>query len=271
MQKVIDSNFLQDERLREYLKDSNKNIAVITDYACMEAYKGNYAVSVPKSMDIISRYPNQVLVLKGTTAIGALSGRSSGLVRRMVSSKAIQEFKDFCSKLEEIRNGSKRYDPSMAEHSRVASEHLDKMLDDAVGLPATFHDIVKEVFTESEIAIIRKNEPYNREIIRKIIQSTFIMTANLFRSHPHGLRLPRQYDVANTFIFRFSLCAFLLVLRWIEGGRQVGAKSERIRNDMVDVNFASYATYFDGILTSDKKLIGIYEEANYIIRYVKMN
>jgi hypothetical protein len=41
MQKIVDSNFLQSDALRAYLSASTDNYAVLTDFAAMEAYKGD--------------------------------------------------------------------------------------------------------------------------------------------------------------------------------------------------------------------------------------
>jgi hypothetical protein len=45
-------------------------------------------------------------------------------------------------------------------------------------------------------------------------------------------------------------------------------KTEKLRNDMVDGFFAAYATYFDGLLTFDKKLLEIYKTAAALIEAV---
>jgi len=37
---------------------------------------------------------------------------------------------------------------------------------------------------------------------------------------------------------------------------------------MVDLNFATFATYFDDLLSADKKLTRIYLQANYILRQI---
>ena len=63
------------------------------------------------------------------------------------------------------------------------------------------------------------------------------------------------------YIFRVALCGLLLSLRWASVGGASNVKVERIRNDMVDIHFAAYATIFDGLLTNDQKLSGIYREA----------
>jgi hypothetical protein len=46
------------------------------------------------------------------------------------------------------------------------------------------------------------------------------------------------------------------------------AKPERIRNDLVDVTFAVFATYFDGLLTGDKKIDEIYHETDWVLTHV---
>jgi hypothetical protein len=41
VRKIVDSNVLQSPVLRAYLSKSANNFAVLTDYAAMEAYKGD--------------------------------------------------------------------------------------------------------------------------------------------------------------------------------------------------------------------------------------
>ena len=84
MRKVVDSNQLQSDALRSYLSQSKQNFAVLTDYAAMEAYKGDTLVSIYKSMEILTAFPDQVIVLKNTLVTCGLSGRGSGLQRRLI-------------------------------------------------------------------------------------------------------------------------------------------------------------------------------------------
>ena len=58
--KIVDSNYLQSPKLREYLLETRKNIAVVIDYAAMEALKGDTLASVFKSMEILAEFPDQV-------------------------------------------------------------------------------------------------------------------------------------------------------------------------------------------------------------------
>ena len=79
MRKVVDSNFLQSDELRDYLSKSAGNYVVLTDYAAMEAYKGDTLGTIYRSMEILADYPKQVIVLKGTQVVCGLRGRGAGL------------------------------------------------------------------------------------------------------------------------------------------------------------------------------------------------
>jgi hypothetical protein len=43
---------------------------------------------------------------------------------------------------------------------------------------------------------------------------------------------------------------------------------EKLRNDLVDVNFATFATFSDGFLSADKKAQEVYGVGKYLLREV---
>lgn len=92
MRKIVDSNYLQAPALRDYLAKSTANFAVLTDYASTEAYKGKTLTSIYRSMEILSQYPKQVIVLRGTQTVCGLKGRRSGLLRRMIDDDQTRGF-----------------------------------------------------------------------------------------------------------------------------------------------------------------------------------
>jgi len=67
----------------------------MTDYAFMEAYKADTLDMLYRSMEIISEYPEQVIVLKGTGIVRLLSGRASGVQKRLIDVKATKGFSKF--------------------------------------------------------------------------------------------------------------------------------------------------------------------------------
>ena len=135
MRKVIDSNYLQSPALRDYLSASNDNFAVLTDYAAMEAYKGDTLKSIYPSMAIVSEFPRQVLILKPTSKIVGLSGREKGLQRRLIDKHQTSGFPKFCADLLAARSGNKALEKSLVRMGKEASEHLEKVMSDAAKLP----------------------------------------------------------------------------------------------------------------------------------------
>ena len=141
---------------------------------------------------------------------------------------------------------------------------MDAMIADAIGLPDAFGEIAT-AYTEAELRIIRNGSPFTEGIFDKLVRGVLFLAADLMKKHPQVTRLPDAKELPNTDIFRDALCAYLMTLRWISVGGARNTRPEKIRNDMVDISFAAYATYFDGLLTADKKLGQLYEEAQYLL------
>jgi hypothetical protein len=116
---VIDSNFIQSDRLRAYLANSLTNYVVITDYAAMEAYKADTLDMLYRSMGVLGECP-QVIILKGTQAICGLSGRAAGLQRRMIDQQQTRGFADYCRHLAAARAGNLSLQAQLLEHARAS-------------------------------------------------------------------------------------------------------------------------------------------------------
>ena len=264
MRKVVDSNYLRSDRLHQYLSKTAKNCVVLTDYAAMEAYKGDTLASIYRSMDILSQFPKQVIVLKGTQTVCGLRGRRAGLQRRLVDGGQTQGFRKYCRKLLAAERGDLRLQKALLDHGHEATAHMERILSDVADLPDALRGAAGS-FTDTEVKILRKGSELTDEIIDKFIQNILELAVVIFREHPRVTKLPDATELPNTFIFRYALCAELLVFNWIAVGSPPRLKPEKMRNDIVDMSFAAYATFFDGLLTEDKKLQNIYHEASRLL------
>ena len=238
----------------------------MTDYTCMEALKKEPRLTFPKSMEILARHPDQVLVLKGTNEICSLSGRRSGLRRRMVSLEYTQHFKEFSSNYDKIAQGAS--DANIIENAKAATDHFNIISVHASVMLESIKNIAETCFTMAELKIIAEKKSYTDNIVRKILTMATDLSSGLFRSHPSGIKFPKPDTALNTFIFRYCLAGIILIIRWIEGGRQLRTKTEKVVNDLVDLNFAAYATFFNGILTDDDKQAYIYQETAFILKEI---
>jgi hypothetical protein len=260
MRKVVDSNYLQSPLLEAYLSRSSQNIVVLTDYAAMEAYKAASSEMIYRSMEILAKHPLQVVVLKGTQTICGLHPRRAGLQRRMIDKDQTRNFANFCRDLVRARRGDRSLQVAIEAMQREARAHMDRVLSDVADLPRVFDELAK-IFTEAELKLLRTGKPYTEALMKKIIGGIQLFAGVLFRDHPRVQRWPTANELAYTYILRFSLCTYFLALKAIEVGGVAQMKPERMRNDLVDASFAAYATFFDGLLTSDAKLAEIYIRA----------
>jgi hypothetical protein len=241
---------LREMALREYLRKSPKNLAVLTDYSAMEAYKTNSLDELRRSYAILSEFPKQVLILKDTQTLCGLSARGAGLQRRLIDEDQTRGFGDFCKALREgtdlqLRN---QFDDLV----QSATWQMDRMLADAKTTGDAIA-VMQKSYTESELRVLRRNEPYTNAMIKKIMVHVAELARKLLVDHPKARFL------------RIALCGYLLALRWIAVGGAERVSATKLRNDVADINFAACATYFDGLLSADQKLVSIHDEARVLI------
>jgi len=150
---------------------------------------------------------------------------------------------------------------------RAADAQMARMLADAANIPEAIAGLTN-IFTDAELKIIRTAVPFSEKLALKIRENITELAKNLFSQHPHPPVVRSLDEVPNTFLFRAALCSFLWALDWISVGGPKGVKTERIRNDMVDVIFATFATYFDGLLSMDEKPRRIYRQAAIVLESI---
>jgi len=260
---------MQTSELRSFLSSSVQNSAVLTDYAVMEALKGNTLASVYKSLSILSEFPDQVVVLKTTYDVCGLHGQSRGLQRRLVDVPRTREFSIFCHALKSAQRGDSAMQGELMRVGTEATQHLDRMLVDAPSFASSGAEVAQSL-TQDERRMLRSGQPYPRMFVGKIIDHVVQIAAVLFEQHPAVRRWPHPTELLNTYIFRSALCHFLLVLRWTSVGGVAGKAPAKLRNDMVDMHFAAYSTYFNGLLSNDRAASTLAEDASSILRRLQV-
>jgi hypothetical protein len=233
----------------------------------MEAYKGNTLVSIFRSMEVLTDFPKQVIVLKTTGVVCRLSGRQSGLQRRMMDVGQTLGFQEYCRYLAAAKLGDVSLREQLLAHGREADAQMDRMLTDATIMPDAISGIVS-IFTEAELKIIRTGFMFPSGLVRKILESIIMIEHSLYSEHPRPATVRSLKELPNTFLFRTALCVFVWALDWISVGGPKNVRIERIRNDLIDVNFATYATYFDGLLSMDEKALRIYQRSAFVLNAI---
>lgn len=267
MRKIVDSNFLQNPLLNKYLADSINNYAVLIDYAAMEAYKGNTLKSIDKSISILSKYTGQVIILKSTLAISGIKAQKKGMQKRFIDAGQTRDFKSYCTHLNLAMSGDLAYQKAILNHGHAANEHMELMTSESNNIIASIEEIASS-YSNEELRTLRKNLPISNEVIERIITDTLIISAQMFEKQANIKELPKYELLPYSYIFRYSLCSYLLIVDWIASGGAKGVKPERFRNDVIDMHFVAFGTVFDGLLTNDTKAKKIYAEAKLILKHL---
>jgi hypothetical protein len=267
MRKVVDSNFLQCEKLRAYLSASTDNYVVLTEYVAMEAYKGDTLKSIYRSLELLAQYPKQVIVLKGTQIVCGLTGRDAASQEPLIDETQSREFSEYCHHLLAAERGDQSLQRQLLEHGREATANMERLLQDMPSLSSGF-DLMAKTYSPAELKVLRRRENYTPQMREKLVQNVLLLAAQLFKDHPGERTWPKGPEIRDTFIFRYALCTYVLFLKGVKGGGPAQTNRAELRNDMIDVNFSTFATYFDGLLTVDKTAGEIYAGAEFLLREV---
>jgi hypothetical protein len=139
----------------------------------------------------------------------------------------------------------------LLELRRAASEHMDRMLVGMSELNLGFEQM-QSTYTVDELRTLRRGDMLSPAMSAKFGAHILQLAVFLFSSHPDVTTIARGPEVRNTFIFRHAICACLLALRKISEGGAGKTAHPKLRNDLVDANFATFATFFDGLLSAAK-------------------
>ena len=255
IKKVLDANFFRDTALEDYLKSDCMNIVVFPDIACMEAYKGNAIKNISKSIEIVSRYPEQVIVLKGTRDVVKITLEPDGY-KKLEDDTQTKDFRIFCLAVHRAVHGDRDIANQILEKAKVASVHFERLQKDAALVAKGIEEITKSFKPEHLKALKRKNM-LSAEMIDKIIKDILWVTGLLYQKHPDVHEMPQVEQIINSYIFRFAISSYLLALWWVSEGGIGNVGLDKLRNDGLDMSYVAYATFYDGLLTNDIKMMEI--------------
>ncbi|MGY4473999.1 hypothetical protein [Bradyrhizobium sp. USDA 3364] len=267
MRKLVDTNYLKSEKLREYLSDP-ANIAVIPDYVMMEALASGDAASICERFKILAEHPDQVRVLKSTHAISGLRAkrRSRGLQKRLIERDQTANFKKFYATLERARDGDEPAKRLLAQKSAAATTEIAQLRKGQETYTANLAEHAKK-YTDAELAILAKGKPIPQELFSKITGEIVELADNMFMAHGYFKKQPPTRTLSNAFIFRYAVAGYVVALRCIKEGGAQGASAKNIGNQIIDAMIAAYATYFDGFLSEDKRAQQIYETTGDLLKF----
>jgi hypothetical protein len=263
--KVVDQNYLREPNAELHRFLSSGNLAVLSDYATMEVYKGNSLLNIRRSLEIVSKYPDKVLVLRPTqVVIRVTQAGKRPAARLLIDSELTSDFGDFCSQVYAL--DQTRLSPELAlfeSKSRQANDFYRDRLDFAQMVLDAI-DTYRIAFSREEFKIIRKGVTFTPELLDKMEDHVFAVAMRFMQLNGFLLRTARQ--ATHNFIFRWSVAAYFLVIGWLSDGGYQALPLQKMQNDIIDMTYVTYATYFDGLLSKDNKMMEIFRLTKAFLR-----
>lgn len=263
MKLVIDSNYLDDPSLETFFS-SPCNIAVLTDWMWIEIYKCDDPETIYRRTRILARHTGQIIILRSLATIARLRGRRSRLTQRMIWDGAVEEFEELCRTLE-----TERHSPlvlsQIRNHQKAARNYIDIVEDGYLDFVEGFKEVAK-IFNPHAQKILRTGTKPDTATISAMITAVDGLSRSMLRRQKYPHKIPHG-EIENLLIFRFAVCGVCLAMRWIRRGSPP-TNRDRIRNDCIDLSFAAFGTYFDGILSKDQALNDVHNEAWAILKHM---
>lgn len=257
---VVDSNYLQSGKLIDYLSKP-ENQVILPDQVSYEAFGSD----IYKSLRILSRYPNQVLILKRTNTVTKQSFRGSGLQKRMIDYTDTKRFKRISKQILNPSLRTKEFLTSINIQQTEVREDLERIKNEASKMGQQISDYFSPM-TKQEAKHLRASLPYNSEVQSLLFTRIEKMTLQVLSGHSNITRQKNCKEFYNSYLFRSCVCFYFLAQEWHLNGGLTDVKPKTMMNDMLDMQIAAYATYFDGFLSNDLKAKRIYKISNDFIK-----
>jgi hypothetical protein len=268
MRKVIDANYFEHSDLEAYFRANGENRAILIDYAGMEMRKGADPLrNLTHSLSILRKFPKQVVVLRGTRAIAAMSTATQGLDVRLVDKSQTRGFAEFCRHVQVAATGDRRYMAAVAEGAANAREHFAQM---ESGFAAT-HDVIADYlgrFTDEQLTELRGSKRYSKELCDTIELQLREIWQLLYHTHPDIRELRHMEEVVNHIVFRYTVAGYVWLLEKLRNGAsgKQPLSPKKVTSDFIDIVYVAYATYFDGVLSKELRVQQNFDETLVILK-----
>ena len=256
---VIDSNMLQSDELRDYLHSSAHNFAVLPDLAWYEIYKQETLDGLRYGLSVVGEHPDQAILLRSGHHIAQLHPDVAEDVSHMVWERPLGDIRHSAYLVRSDAPLDTEAQGQLGALWAWARTLRPSLIEGAVDLVESFPEMQMQLFDRREIRIIRTSGKYTEQMIVKIFGAAIQIWETLAQGYELSTEGLSEEAISRTYLFRVGLGLIMYLLWWIRGGSQRIVRIDRASNDFVDLSFAVYATYFDGLMSRDDKALWVHQ------------
>jgi hypothetical protein len=250
MRVVIDTNRLESDEIRLFLSGDPRNFAVLPEHTVVEIFKPSDVDAVISSFRVLRDYPRQVLLLRSNGKSALVDPRGGAIAERLIDRRVTRAFPKFCGMLKEAKAGHAGYRRQLAVRRKWALERAEA-IQTSFGDQSDSLAELAAIFTQHELRQIRSGKPLSERVWQSMLEVVLGTATNIHTAHSGGKSLyppPYTYD---QFVWRYALCHIIQLMELVRKGAKRRAPG-KARNDHFDNVFATYGTYFNGLMTNDR-------------------
>ena len=170
------------------------------------------------------------------------------------------EFAEFCRDVERARDGDASMAEAIAQRSAMAATFSQRIQEGAVGLLPAYEQIAAAFSADQRKAIYNRHD-FDNDTLRVVMRAV-LETFGAWRPNSPVVDRPNALGkVTDEFQFRHAVAFVMYALEWIRAGKPMQAAPEKARNNQIDTLLATYATFFDGIISDDKLVQRVHAQA----------
>ena len=263
---LADSNALRHPGIDQFLRASRNHAIAVSDWTVIEMQKKNALNTSRESLGVVFRNPAQCFALKRTDLLLDDEVYTADDAPNLIDYPNTAELRDLAADLWRVP-----VPPAlpvyMQDAQLAASTIMSNMRNEVMGWEQRMVDAVAD-FTPDEIRALRRGKDVGQETVRKTFDLLLWSTRD-FMVRNQGKQPGESISVKTAmsmFGFRYSLCVLIYTLDWVRIGSQTGKPVDKRVNDAIDMQIAAVGTFFNGVLSRDKKVQEVSRGARSLLR-----
>jgi hypothetical protein len=264
---LADSNSLRKPILTDYLSASPRNKIGLSEHVLIEQHKNDPAFTARMAFARTRQYPSQVILLKTVPMFYGVNLNNGRAVRRMIDR---QQSKDFAKWYDDVLEADQY--PQMMRFLLERQKDSLKVIEDIASEVHFFEPILSNMrskFSEDERRAIKKRDLTNDKTMDKLMDQMFRLSLSLFKK----ARIPEHKwpayigDAPNYLLFRYAACVVNFFIHYVYVGN-LSPDTGKLVNHIMDLQIAAQATYYNGVLTTDKVLLDVFRQTRRMLRHM---
>lgn len=243
------------------MEAAKENEVVFTDFALQEAFNGASVARLRRTFGPVQRFSRQIVCLKRTGEIARLMPAREGVRSRFIDELESNRLRTY---LHDVFTNAHGVAERVALASTQAAARFERLMP-AVSMVR--EDMLKQLagVQRKELQQLRNSGQMSANIANAVVQGVSHNTDLYFRKIGFE-HMPGPNEVVYSFQLRFILANYVLGLLWGLAGGLQQADAKKVRNDVTDTTYAAYASFYDELVTNDKKLAAVHLHTRNLLR-----